>query len=746
MARFVPGLASGLLGFALLLQPRDALPHPVALPIEGAKLMLKTQQGASKQRVRFIAKDQSPALALGHDPAQSSTWLLLRGYGTNGGSTGKIELDPSKWKTLGRDENVRGYRYSDKAGTRGGVRKIIWKPGSISISAGGANWPWSPQGPQDWMGVYFGIEDETVCADFGGEIKRNEAGAFRSKRAPAPADCPEAVCGNGVVELGEVCDDGNLVEDDGCTRECVEGTCVASTYNSTYEAIQDVVFDQGGCTNTLCHGAEPGQGQLNLDPNVAYQNLIEVPATATAHDRVVPGAPRDSELWIRLAKAADPNGIEDPVAGMPFGAPALPDDLIEAVRLWIGAGAPETGTVTGTEDKLSACLPEVTPISITPLPPPDPNEGMQLAMPGYDLLAQTEVETCFATYYDIRDQVPARFMDPNREFFYMDNSITRQDPHSHHMILMHSGIDDQLANDPSFGTWTCVGGSLDGQECDPLDTASCDDGSCRSQVGPNIACIGFGPPGGATGASTVGRLGGSGNGQLSLIPGEGYFTRVRTTGIVYWNSHAFNTTSYDHFMAARTNLIFTDDLQFELVQFQYANHIYDAAGQLPFTKATYCRDYVVPQGRRMISLSSHTHQRGEVFWILDPADEQIYINYTYDDPLTKVFDPPLAFDSPSTAGRTLTYCATYNNGVAPDGSPDPSSVRKRSVTPQNAALCYPLGCTEGQIGAPCNGPTDHASCDSSPGAGDGLCDACTITAGVSTEDEMFVLLGSYYYP
>ena len=137
---------------------------------------------------------------------------------------------------------------------------------------------------------------------------------------------------------------------------------------------------------------------------------------------------------------------------------------------------------------------------------------------------------------------------------------------------------------------------------------------------------------------------------------------------------------------------------------------------------------------------------GEVFWILDPADEQIYINYTYDDPLTKVFDPPLAFDAPSSAGRTLTYCATYNNGVAPDGSPDPSSVRKRSVTPQNAGLCYPLGCTQGQVGATCNGPTDHASCDSSPGAGDGLCDACTITAGVSTEDEMFVLLGSYYYP
>ncbi len=231
MARLVPSLASGLLGLALLLQPREALPHQVVLPIEGAKLMLKTQKGPSKQRVRFSAKDQSPALALEHDPAQSSTWLLLRGYGANGGSTGKIELDPDKWKTLGRDDNIKGYKYTDKAGTRGGVQKIYWKRGSISISAGGANWPWSPQGSQDWIGVYFGVEDETVCADFGSDsdIKKNEAGAFRSKRAPAPAGCPEAVCGNGVVELGEACDDGNLVEDDGCTRECAEGVCVAST-------------------------------------------------------------------------------------------------------------------------------------------------------------------------------------------------------------------------------------------------------------------------------------------------------------------------------------------------------------------------------------------------------------------------------------------------------------------------------------------------------------------------------------
>ena len=44
----------------------------------------------------------------------------------------------------------------------------------------------------------------------------------------------------------------------------------------------------------------------------------------------------------------------------------------------------------------------------------------------------------------------------------------------------------------------------------------------------------------------------------------------------------------------------------------------------------------------------------------------------------------------------------------------------------------------------CNGTDDHATCDSSPGAGDGLCDACTVNGGVTTEDEMFLILGAYY--
>ena len=35
-------------------------------------------------------------------------------------------------------------------------------------------------------------------------------------------------------------------------------------------------------------------------------------------------------------------------------------------------------------------------------------------------------------------------------------------------------------------------------------------------------------------------------------------------------------------------------------------------------------------------------------------------------------------------------------------------------------------------------------CDSAAAAGDGVCDACQLKGGVTTEDEMFLLVGSFF--
>ena len=721
----------------------QVLAHDSTGPLGGTKLALKTATQGPKHKFRFVSRKQ-PYTFIGHSPRQVESWLLLRGFGNNEAGTGKIVLDPNYWFPLGDPTVPKGYKYFDAEGTRGGITKVVLKPGSLSVKGKGENWPLHVEGALTNVWTYFGIENESYCANFGGTIKKNDVGRFLAKKAPAPTACLDAICGNGIVELGEECDDGNLVIGDGCTSACVFGNCSGTEYDSTFAAIEDLVFSVNGCTNGVCHGANPGAGELDLSPSVAYDNLIDVPSDGSSFDRVVPSAPNSSSLYLKLLKAVDPDATDIPGVGMPSGLPPLSEDLLEAVRLWILGGAPETGTVAGTESLLSGCFPEPGPISITPLQPPATGEGVQHVMPTFTLPAETETEVCFATYYDFSSDIPANFVTPSGDHYYSRARITRQDPHSHHMVVFLSGFDASYVNDPSYGTWTCIGGSSDGTTCNPVSEGACGEGICRSELQASLACIGYGPSGGANAAVAALGIGGAGSGNGSVEDAPGFYTKIPIRGILYWNSHAFNLTNQDHQMQAWVNHEFTDNLQHEVQEEVDAHDIYIAAGQAPFTRESYCSTHTYPQGARIVMLSSHTHERGEFFWMEDSSGTRIYESFDYRDPVQKYYDPPIVLDSPLAAERTITYCATYNNGVAADGSPDPTTVRRRSVTPQNASLCVPTACTAGQVGSPCSGPTDHASCDSVPGAGDGFCDACAITAGVSTQDEMFILTSRWY--
>jgi hypothetical protein len=134
----------------------------------------------------------------------------------------------------------------------------------------------------------------------------------------------------------------------------------------------------------------------------------------------------------------------------------------------------------------------------------------------------------------------------------------------------------------------------------------------------------------------------------------------------------------------------------------------------------------------------------------DPEESLLYVSQVYNDPLVlRMGDAPLFLNSPRPDERSLTYCALYDNGYT-----DPSAVKKQSTSPhapQNLPVggpcALPTHCTEGKVTEPCGGVTIEArnrSCDSGDGAGDGVCDACPLIGGVTTEDEMFILFGKYY--
>ena len=83
--------------------------------------------------------------------------------------------------------------------------------------------------------------------------------------------------------------------------------------------------------------------------------------------------------------------------------------------------------------------------------------------------------------------------------------------------------------------------------------------------------------------------------------------------------------------------------------------------------------------------------------------------------------------------------AVFDNGFS-----DPSTVKRRSTSPESArCLEAATHCIGGpHQGALCGG--DSSVCETSPGAGDGDCDACSLEGGLTTEDEMFMLLGAYF--
>ncbi len=127
---------------------------------------------------------------------------------------------------------------------------------------------------------------------------------------------------------------------------------------------------------------------------------------------------------------------------------------------------------------------------------------------------------------------------------------------------------------------------------------------------------------------------------------------------------------------------------------------------------------------------------------LNAEDALVYTGFDYADPFRKTYDPPLILGGAgsSKADRTLKHCGLYDNGFT-----DPDQVVRNSKRPTNALECTPTHCAEGRVGEPCSNG-NHSECDTSPGDGDGMCDACSAGWGLTTDDEMFILAGSYVVP
>jgi hypothetical protein len=485
---------------------------------------------------------------------------------------------------------------------------------------------------------------------------------------------------------------------------------------------------------------------------------------------------------------------------MPSGLPAISADALRAIRLWIQQGAPREGVVPETEALLGSCLPPPEPPADQALDAPPATQGLQFYAPAWEIPARKagengENEVCYSTYYNLAGRIPDQFVidcppgvfdgptNPTKKCFSYDRQLLRQSANSHHSII-HIYNGEYPANHPDWG-YQCSGGTVpDGTACDPTlpgvaapAGGDCGGGFCRGKVVKTVACtFGYGPPDfqggvGGNGSNVAPSFSGSQQPQFERANPDGVFSILPIEGTIVWNSHAFNVFDQPTVNQQWLNLWFTDDRQFPVRGIFDDDDIFVQRVN-PFEEVEYCRTVLFPKGTRIADFSSHTHKRGRLFRLWGPgiaqpcrsratdpglclpeATKPIMVTTEYNDPAQLIYRTPLALDGDGVGSRRFKFCAIFDNGYA-----DPATVKRNSTSPQvilggkcflrnerTGAVVYDRGiaCVDGpKKGQPCQG--NDRVCDSAPGANDGQCDACPLRGGVSTEDEMFILLGSFY--
>ncbi|MCH9682807.1 MAG: hypothetical protein K0V04_15330 [Deltaproteobacteria bacterium] len=147
------------------------------------------------------------------------------------------------------------------------------------------------------------------------------------------------ICGNGAIDPAESCDGGNLggascqsLGFDGGNLSCT-GNCGFNTSNcvntpSWSGQIQPIWNGNCGCHQVISPVFS------NVPSNTAYNNLVNVGSSQVALDFIEPGQPNNSYIIHKM------EGTQAVGGSMPDGQPLLPQATVDIIRDWIDAGAP----------------------------------------------------------------------------------------------------------------------------------------------------------------------------------------------------------------------------------------------------------------------------------------------------------------------------------------------------------------------------------------------------------------------
>ena len=281
----------------------------------------------------------------------------------------------------------------------------------------------------------------------------------------------------------------------------------------------------------------------------------------------------------------------------------------------------------------------------------------------------------------------------------------------------------------------------------PIST-SCGGGFCRSDDRADAS------PASASGRDGGRRselpIGGAQQAQACRRFPDGVFAQIPMKGILYWNSHAFNLTDEDTIMNGRLNYYFADG-----AALPGARPIFNASRDLraPTRRRT--------RRRRSATTTSCRRARGSSSSPRTPTSAASTSRSSCPTARrsTRASSTTTRSSSasirrsrstrPTAAERTLHYCSLYNNGVerrrlarSRDGDARVARAGERAARRSAAARRSPASRARSARRATAATTTRPATRRRAPATA--ICDACRITGGESTENEMFILIGQYY--
>lgn len=123
---------------------------------------------------------------------------------------------------------------------------------------------------------------------------------------------------------------------------CGSSSTNTTTATTTSIPTSDVSFSQDiqvifNLNCVVCHQGISPSGGLNLEPDEAYQNLVNVYSMQSSLELVSPGSSENSYLWYKLTgtqRDVGGNGIR-----MPYNSPPLQQDKLDLIKKWIDEDA-----------------------------------------------------------------------------------------------------------------------------------------------------------------------------------------------------------------------------------------------------------------------------------------------------------------------------------------------------------------------------------------------------------------------